>query len=153
MSTVVLIRQLLQAVISAIAMHCHFSFLKFEKEKELWKIRRRLWVSTFNELKVNEDSMMELVIKQEAKHLVQAIWAFHGQAFDPGMLFASAGSNIVLRLIFGQRYEYNDQQFQNLLTEQGKVSGLSISSLSLPALSHVFSSYFLTNLPMVCTAL
>ncbi len=60
-------------------------------------------------------STIEERIQEESQYLIQSIKASNGKANDPADLIGVAVSNIICSLLFGQRYDYDDTEFQALL--------------------------------------
>ncbi|XP_051951821.1 cytochrome P450 2J2-like [Xyrauchen texanus] len=89
-----------------------------------WRMHRKFTVShlrTFGEGKKS----LELSVQQECVYLCDAFKAEKGP-FDPLVTLNSAVSNIIACLIFGQRFDYHDEYYQNILrldTECIKLAG------------------------------
>ncbi|XP_060221884.1 cytochrome P450 2J3-like isoform X3 [Meriones unguiculatus] len=58
---------------------------------------------------------LEQRIQEEAHHLVEVMGEEGGQPFDPHFNINNAVSNIICSITFGERFEYDDSQFQKLL--------------------------------------
>ncbi|XP_001200025.2 cytochrome P450 2J2-like [Strongylocentrotus purpuratus] len=50
-------------------------------------------------------------INLEARYLAEEIKALHGEPMDPSALLNKATANIIVQLVFGRRYEYDDPEF------------------------------------------
>ncbi|XP_060221897.1 cytochrome P450 2J3-like isoform X3 [Meriones unguiculatus] len=58
---------------------------------------------------------LEQRIQEEAHYLVEAIREEGGHPFDPHFNINNAVSNIICSVTFGERFEYHDSQFQEML--------------------------------------
>ncbi|XP_028666622.1 cytochrome P450 2J6-like [Erpetoichthys calabaricus] len=79
-----------------------------------WKQNRRFMLTTLRNFGVGKSSL-EFRITEEFKHFQQAIQEEQGRPFDPHFLMNNAVSNIICSIVFGRRFEYSDQRFQELL--------------------------------------
>jgi cytochrome P450 family 2 subfamily J len=57
------------------------------------------------------------------------LYSHPGQPFDPHFKIYSAVSNIICSITFGERFEYHDSQFQELLQLLDKAMYLGTTSL------------------------
>ncbi|XP_036376773.1 cytochrome P450 2J6-like [Megalops cyprinoides] len=80
----------------------------------MWKQQRRFALMTLKNFGVGKRSL-ESSIQVECKWLNEAMGNEQGQPFDPQFTVNNAVSNIICCLVFGDRFEYGDDYFQNLL--------------------------------------
>ncbi|KAG2461213.1 CP2J2 protein, partial [Polypterus senegalus] len=79
-----------------------------------WKQNRRFMLTTLRNFGVGKSSL-EFSITEEFKHFQLAIQEEQGRPFDPHFLINNVVSNIICSIVFGRRFEYSDQRFQELL--------------------------------------
>ncbi|XP_002917245.1 cytochrome P450 2J2 [Ailuropoda melanoleuca] len=93
---------------------------------QTWKEQRRFTLATLRNFGLGRKSLEER-IQEEAHHLIQAIEEENGQPFNPHFKMNNAVSNIICSLTFGKRFEYEDEQFQELLRLLDEVMYLETS--------------------------
>ncbi|XP_074454817.1 cytochrome P450 2J2-like isoform X3 [Larus michahellis] len=80
----------------------------------LWKQQRRFTLTTLRNFGLGKRSLEER-IQEESQCLVDAFRDEQGQPFDPHYKINSAVSNIICSITFGNRFDYHDNRFQELL--------------------------------------
>lgn len=81
-------------------------------------------------------------MNEEASYVLEVIERAKGQPINLHFVINNAVSNIICSLSFGERFDYNDENFQNLL----KKLHVNVSSISLGGIVHVFP--FLMETPI-----
>nr|XP_019571912.1 PREDICTED: cytochrome P450 2J2-like [Rhinolophus sinicus] len=91
-----------------------------------WKEQRRFTLTTLRNFGLGKRSLEER-IQEETQHLNQTIEEENGQPFNPHFKINSAVSNIICSITFGERFEYQDDQFQEMLRLLDEVIALEVS--------------------------
>uniref|UniRef100_A0A8C4R1H1 Uncharacterized protein n=1 Tax=Eptatretus burgeri TaxID=7764 RepID=A0A8C4R1H1_EPTBU len=78
------------------------------------RVLRRFTLTTLRNLGLGQRSIEEHIIK-ESSFLLQQIGHHEGEPFEPFDSLNSAVANIICSMLFGQRYEYDDEKFVQLL--------------------------------------
>ncbi|KAK9411051.1 cytochrome P450 2K1-like [Crotalus adamanteus] len=90
-----------------------------------WKVMRRFTLSTLREHGMGRKTI-EDKITEECSVLTKTIEAYEGKPFDVTTILTAAVSNIIISILLGKRYEYEDAKFLQLLkanSENFQLSG------------------------------
>uniref|UniRef100_A0A669PWJ0 Cytochrome P450 family 2 subfamily J member 2 n=1 Tax=Phasianus colchicus TaxID=9054 RepID=A0A669PWJ0_PHACC len=77
----------------------------------IWRQQRKFVLATLKNTVVSFESK----VQEESRYLVEAMEEEKGQPFDPHYKINSAVSNIICSITFGNRFDYHDSNFQELL--------------------------------------
>ncbi|XP_034563727.1 cytochrome P450 2J2-like isoform X2 [Notolabrus celidotus] len=81
----------------------------------MWKQQRRFMLSTLRYFGLGSKSL-EPVILDEFTNCAKDFQSYKGKPFNPRLIIGNAVSNIICSLVFGHRFEYNDQRFKQLIS-------------------------------------
>ncbi|XP_063168439.1 cytochrome P450 2A13-like [Candoia aspera] len=87
------------------------AFSNGEKGQQL----RRFSITTLRNFGLGKRSIEERIL-EEAHFLLEALRSTKGAPFDPTYILSRSVSNIISSIAFGNRFDYEDQEFLSLLT-------------------------------------
>ncbi|XP_059574217.1 cytochrome P450 2G1-like [Alligator mississippiensis] len=102
---------------------------------ERWKQLRRFSASTLRNFGMGKKSIEER-IQEESQYLVEEMGKTKGSPFDPTLAITHSIANVICSIVFGNRFDYKDQNFLNLM---GSINNLF---LDLSKISTVFYEMF-----------
>ncbi|XP_029988026.1 cytochrome P450 2J2-like [Sphaeramia orbicularis] len=79
-----------------------------------WREQRRFALFTLRNFGLGKKSL-EPVILDEFTHCAQEITGYKGKPFYPHLIINNAVSNIICSLVFGHRFEYDDEKFKGMI--------------------------------------
>ncbi|XP_025068855.1 LOW QUALITY PROTEIN: cytochrome P450 2G1-like [Alligator sinensis] len=81
---------------------------------ERWKQLRRFCTSTLRNFGMGKKSIEEQ-IQEESQYLVEEMGKTKGSPFDPTLAITHSIANVICSIVFGNRFDYKDQNFLNLM--------------------------------------
>ncbi|KAG3289601.1 cytochrome P450 2K1-like [Ictidomys tridecemlineatus] len=86
---------------------------------ETWKIMRRFSLTTLRNFGMGKQIIEDIII-EECQHLIKNFEAHRGNPFEITTVMNASVANIIVSVLFGKRFEYQDPQFLRLLTLIGE---------------------------------
>ncbi|XP_072918430.1 uncharacterized protein [Hemitrygon akajei] len=77
---------------------------------ESWKQMRRFAISTLRDFGMGKKTIEDKII-EEAHFLIKLLESCKGQEFNPTIQLNAAVANIICSIVFGDRFEYDDERF------------------------------------------
>ncbi|KAG8124500.1 hypothetical protein E2320_020191 [Naja naja] len=81
---------------------------------ENWKVMRRFALSALRDYGMGKRTI-EDKITEESRFLIKTLESYEGQPFENTAIMNSAVGNIIVSIILGKRYQYEDPTFQRLI--------------------------------------
>ncbi|CAI9619546.1 unnamed protein product [Staurois parvus] len=95
-----------------------------------WKAMRRFTLSTLRDFGMGKRKI-EDKITEECHSLVKTLKAYKGKPFENTMIMNSAVANIIVSILLGYRFDYDDPKLSRLLTIINDVARISGSPMAL----------------------
>ncbi|XP_015676190.1 cytochrome P450 2K6-like [Protobothrops mucrosquamatus] len=92
---------------------------------ENWKVMRRFTLSTLRDYGMGRRTIEDKII-EECSVLTKTIKTYAGKPFEVTTIMTAAVSNIIVSILFGKRYDYEDATFlrlMNIISENIRLSG------------------------------
>lgn len=94
---------------------------------ERWKILRRFSLTVLRNFGMGKRSIEER-IQEEAGYLLEELHKVKGAPIDPTFYLSRTVSNVICSVVFGKRFDYEDQRFRSLM----KMINESFVEMSMP---------------------
>ncbi|KAM4694842.1 cytochrome P450 2C29-like isoform 1-T4 [Discoglossus pictus] len=82
---------------------------------ENWKVMRRFTLTTLRDFGMGKKTLEDR-INEECDFLVQKLESFNGQPFENTIIMNSAVANIIVSILLGHRFDYEDPKFLRLMS-------------------------------------
>ncbi|XP_054857096.1 cytochrome P450 2K6-like isoform X2 [Eublepharis macularius] len=111
---------------------------------ENWKVMRRFALTTLRDYGMGRRTIEDRIV-EECHSLIRKFESFGGKPFDNTTVLNAAVANIIVSILLGKRYEYEDPSFVkllNLFNENTRLAGSPSVTLynMFPALGFLFGS-------------
>ncbi|KAG9464488.1 hypothetical protein GDO78_019864 [Eleutherodactylus coqui] len=93
----------------------HLSNKGYGFEGRRWRPLRRFTMASLRNFGMGKTTMEKRALA-ESKYLIQAVSETGGKPFNPMMSLAMAVGNIISSVLFGEHFDYQDKQLQELLS-------------------------------------
>ncbi|XP_051754923.1 cytochrome P450 2F2-like [Ctenopharyngodon idella] len=90
-----------------------------------WREHRRFALTTLRNFGLGKRSMEQRIL-EEVKYICAHLEESAGKSIDPQHLYHHAASNIIASIIFGSRFNYQDEYFQTLIITMEKLTKIAI---------------------------
>ncbi|XP_068921875.1 cytochrome P450 2K6-like [Petaurus breviceps papuanus] len=91
---------------------------------ENWKIIRRFSLTTLRNFGMGKRATEEKTV-EECQHLIQVFESHQGKPFEISKIMTASVANIIVSILLGKRFDYQDPQFLRLLHLNGENVRLS----------------------------
>ncbi|XP_054829814.1 cytochrome P450 2K6-like isoform X3 [Eublepharis macularius] len=111
---------------------------------ENWKVMRRFTLTTLRDYGMGKRTIEDRIV-EECHFLIQKFESYQGKPFENTIIMNTAVANIIMSILLGKRFEYEDPTFErllNLINENARLVGSPSVTLynMFPALGFLFSS-------------
>ncbi|XP_060119163.1 cytochrome P450 2K6-like [Heteronotia binoei] len=119
---------------------------------ENWKVMRRFMITTFRDYGMGKRSTEDKIV-EECHFLIQKFESYKGKPFEATIIMNAAVANVIVFILLGKRYEYEDPTLVRLLNMVNENTRLNASLSAMiasmfPALGFLFENHraFLKNI-------
>lgn len=95
----------------------------FFSNGKVWRRQRRFAMATLRAFGLTTSSMEDRIC-EESHYLQDAMEKKKGEPFDPVPFLNNAVANIICQIVFGRRFDYSDQRFQDMLNDLNELAYL-----------------------------
>ncbi|XP_066434748.1 cytochrome P450 2C39-like [Eleutherodactylus coqui] len=96
-----------------------------------WRPLRRFTMTSLRNFGMGKMTMEKRVLT-ESKYLIQAVSETGGEPFNPTIFLAMAAGNIIISVLFGEHFDYQDKQLEELVLSSSRhVKNIFFSPLSM----------------------
>ncbi|XP_078096805.1 cytochrome P450 2K1-like [Mustelus asterias] len=82
---------------------------------ESWKQMRRFTLTTLRDFGMGKKTIEDKII-EETEFLIKMFDSYEGQPFNPTIKLNAAVANIICSILFGDRFDYEDERFVRIVT-------------------------------------
>ncbi|XP_006261727.2 cytochrome P450 2K6 [Alligator mississippiensis] len=112
---------------------------------ENWKVMRRFTLTTLRDFGMGKRAIEDQIV-EECEHLIKSLESRKGKPFEPTITMNAAVANIIISILLGERFDYEDPRFIRLLHlihENARLLGLpSVQIYNLfPALGFLLKGH------------
>ncbi|KAL1771550.1 cytochrome P450 2K1-like [Sigmodon hispidus] len=86
---------------------------------ENWKTMRRFSLTTLRNFGMGKQIIEDTII-EECQHLIQNFESYQGKSFEIKKVLNASVANVIVSMLLGKRFDYQDPQFLRLLTLIGE---------------------------------
>ncbi|XP_026070856.1 cytochrome P450 2F2 isoform X1 [Carassius auratus] len=97
---------------------------------ESWREHRRFALTTLRDFGLGKKSMEKRIL-EEVKYICSHLKESVGKSIDPEHLYHQAASNVIASIIFGSRFNYQDEYFQILISSIEKLTKIIIGQWAM----------------------
>ncbi|NXM75185.1 CP2K1 protein, partial [Serilophus lunatus] len=98
---------------------------------ENWKVMRRFTLTTLRDFGMGKKAIEDRIV-EEYEYLADTFASLEGKPFDASRIINAAVANIIVSILLGKRFEYQDSKFVrllNLTTESMRLAGKPLATL------------------------
>ncbi|XP_077998359.1 cytochrome P450 2U1-like [Glandiceps talaboti] len=93
-----------------------------------WKEQRKFALRTLHSFGMGKEALEEVMLR-EVEYVVEAFEKTAEESFDPSHALQKAISNVISTIVFGSRFDYNDEFFCKLLKDMDEMFENTVGAL------------------------